>query len=577
MNKNRCAVIAALVRENRTDMSAVDSGAYAVLALKNADDSWALPSASRRDDETMLECAVRAFSMCFDSRAELLPENLAHFNIGDRSVFLAILDGKEGLENKVMNAAWINLAALSDGKFIKPEDPELVSVVQGGLSALGNGKVDDNLLSGPKPGTKIKWTEDLYESVKANHGLHVYPHSHPEVAVDLVALGYAYDKPDQDANPEEVAQAADDNAVKKGRRKKGLNSEDEDGAFSVLLVRRKERNTNEMRWALPGGFINEGECADEALRRVASAETGLQNIERSIIHQFGAFSLPKRDTMECADVISLPFLWVSKKGIINESAESKSSRECRWVKIVRRVFDKFGRPVREGHVAYSYEYDDTAPEDGIILKNQNTWERLPYRVAIEDKEHKCWKYIWKYMQKTETTEDGRSNVSYEEIDVKTPEVYLSKDRSELHIDYFLGPEETVSKWYVDTKAEDKTDKERRLWIDHAVIILEALKDLQEQSHCQPVLLELLPEEFSPTQLRYAWEDVMYPQTFNDSNFSRNRLKDKGIITLARPDEVDTYVKTKSSGEERVINKKGTLYKLDMNYYLKQLLDNLSAI
>ena len=70
---------------------------------------------------------------------------------------------------------------------------------------------------------------------------------------------------------------------------------------------------------------------------------------------------------------------------------------------------------------------------------------------------------------------------------------------------------------------------------------------------------------------------MYPQTFNDSNFSRNRLKDKGIITLARPDEVDTYVKTKSSGEEKVINKKGTLYKLDMNYYLKQLLDNLSAI
>jgi len=57
----------------------------------------------------------------------------------------------------------------------------------------------------------------------------------------------------------------------------------------VVLVRRRNPP---LGWALPGGFVDEGERLDEAAAREALEETGL---EVSLVEQFHAYSDPRRD------------------------------------------------------------------------------------------------------------------------------------------------------------------------------------------------------------------------------------------------------------------------------------------
>lgn len=58
----------------------------------------------------------------------------------------------------------------------------------------------------------------------------------------------------------------------------------------IVLVRRRNPP---LGWALPGGFVDYGEKAEEAVKREAKEETGL-NIKR--IRQFGFYSAPQRDS-----------------------------------------------------------------------------------------------------------------------------------------------------------------------------------------------------------------------------------------------------------------------------------------
>ena len=59
----------------------------------------------------------------------------------------------------------------------------------------------------------------------------------------------------------------------------------------ILLVRRK-KDPFAMQFALPGGFINEGETAEQAGKREIQEETGL---DVEIIYLLGVYSDPKRD------------------------------------------------------------------------------------------------------------------------------------------------------------------------------------------------------------------------------------------------------------------------------------------
>lgn len=57
----------------------------------------------------------------------------------------------------------------------------------------------------------------------------------------------------------------------------------------IVLVERRESPRG---WALPGGFVNYGESLEDAARREAREESGL---ELKNLRQFGAYSDPQRD------------------------------------------------------------------------------------------------------------------------------------------------------------------------------------------------------------------------------------------------------------------------------------------
>jgi 8-oxo-dGTP diphosphatase len=68
----------------------------------------------------------------------------------------------------------------------------------------------------------------------------------------------------------------------------------------VVLIERKNEPTG---WALPGGFVDEGESLEAAAVREAREETGLDVV---LVEQFHAYSDPRRDPRQ--HTISTVFL-----------------------------------------------------------------------------------------------------------------------------------------------------------------------------------------------------------------------------------------------------------------------------
>jgi 8-oxo-dGTP diphosphatase len=68
-----------------------------------------------------------------------------------------------------------------------------------------------------------------------------------------------------------------------------IRCQDEHGTEGIILI---ERRNLPIGWALPGGFVDYGESLEDAARREALEETGL---DLEGLRQFHAYSDPRRD------------------------------------------------------------------------------------------------------------------------------------------------------------------------------------------------------------------------------------------------------------------------------------------
>ena len=92
----------------------------------------------------------------------------------------------------------------------------------------------------------------------------------------------------------------------------------------VLMIRRRKDPFKD-RLALPGGFVNEGETAEDAMRREAIEETSLEVEPVDIL---GVYSDPKRDPRK--HILTVVFIGIIVGGT-EKAGDDAASIE--WVKI----------------------------------------------------------------------------------------------------------------------------------------------------------------------------------------------------------------------------------------------------
>jgi len=95
--------------------------------------------------------------------------------------------------------------------------------------------------------------------------------------------------------------------------------------FKVLLIQRKNDPFKD-QWALPGGFVDEGEDLETAAKRELLEETG---VEVSSMQQIQAFGDPGRDPS--GHIISIAFL--SRIYCEEDIKPSDDAKEVKWFEV----------------------------------------------------------------------------------------------------------------------------------------------------------------------------------------------------------------------------------------------------
>lgn len=150
-----------------------------------------------------------------------------------------------------------------------------------------------------------------------------------------------------------------------------------DDNSKVLLVRRKNDPFKEML-SIPGGFMNEGETAEDAMTREAKEETSLVVEPIAIL---GVYSNPERDPR--MHTISVTFITRIVQG--NEDARDDAA-DLRWID----VEDELDSLIQSKQIAFDHSK---------ILSDYKKWIKAA-RSSVERKNLTFWS------TKEEQTEDS---------------------------------------------------------------------------------------------------------------------------------------------------------------------------
>lgn len=103
-------------------------------------------------------------------------------------------------------------------------------------------------------------------------------------------------------------------------------SADKDGKPYVLLIKRGREGTPFYGcWALPGGFVNDGEDLEVAARRELREET---HVEAGMMIQIGAYGKPGRDPR--GHVISVAYVTMMRMSQVTFRADDDAKEAKMW-------------------------------------------------------------------------------------------------------------------------------------------------------------------------------------------------------------------------------------------------------
>jgi ADP-ribose pyrophosphatase YjhB (NUDIX family) len=137
--------------------------------------------------------------------------------------------------------------------------------------------------------------------------------------------------------------------------------------LSILLIKRGGYPFKD-RWALPGGFVREGESAQDAAARELAEETGIKDV---YLRQEGLFSDKSRDPRGWVVSASFSALVESDMAL----ASKNDAKEAKWFAINYKKVRENGKVLKDGWTS-SAKYE-------LSLCAQN--EKLTAAVEIETK------------------------------------------------------------------------------------------------------------------------------------------------------------------------------------------------
>ncbi len=152
-------------------------------------------------------------------------------------------------------------------------------------------------------------------------------------------------------------------------------------AFSLLLIKRAEHPFKN-KWALPGGFVREGESVEQAAKRELNEETG---IEKADLQQLHLFSAPKRDPRGW--IVSSAF-WALTEPPKTPLTATRDAAEARWFSVKYRLIEQKTYAFKNGcRNTSTYHLQLTAGD--IVL---NSTVELRETVSLYNKEV-CYKIL----------------------------------------------------------------------------------------------------------------------------------------------------------------------------------------